>query len=478
MSQVKIFTAGMITESSDLTPVPTTQDDWIIETAGESETNPSLFRQMLILFRDMAFQREWKVAESICAYALPPGGRSVTKVYESLRDRILSDLQVAMPIDGVLLQLHGASLAFGYDDCEGDLLEKIRLVVGSDTPIGVELDPHCHLTEKMISNATILVCYKTFLHTDIKERAVELFEIFAETIEGKVRPVMASYDCRMVDFFDEAHEPMKSFLTTVIEAETMEGILSISPIHGFPLADVADMGAKMLVVADDNFKLATSTAQSLGRSFYTARGQMGQYGDVFASLQKAKKQRNSTDAPVLLVEFSDLAGCGFPTDGTELLHAMIDRGMTNLAAGIIWDPVAVSICLNAGVGANLLLRVGGKASHFSGQPLDLDVIVEKTYENMSIKTWLGEVCLGDVSVVSQGDMTLLLSSQRVLGYNIESLEQLGVNVVDKDYLIMKYIHDYDAAIFVYGSTFDYKKWHFKNADLTKWPWNTDTLTTG
>ena len=147
---MKIFTAGLVTESSDLTPLATTAENWRLERSDDKGASPTLFRELLTLFREMAEAKGWEVAEGLCATAMPPCGRIVRSVYENLRTEILNDLQQAMPVDAVLLQCHGASLAHGYDDCEGDLLEHIRNITGPDIPIGVELDPHCHMSERMM----------------------------------------------------------------------------------------------------------------------------------------------------------------------------------------------------------------------------------------------------------------------------------------------------------------------------------------
>ena len=93
--------------------------------------------------------------------------------YETLRDEILAQLQVAMPVDGVLLGLHGAMVAHGYDDCEGDLSPACAHR-RAKVPIGVEHDPHCHLTEKRLRGRDIIVCFKEFPHTDTVERAEEV----------------------------------------------------------------------------------------------------------------------------------------------------------------------------------------------------------------------------------------------------------------------------------------------------------------
>jgi microcystin degradation protein MlrC len=106
-----------------------------------------------------------ETVESLLAFAQPLG-RTVRSVYESLRDEILDDLRKAGPVDGVILVLHGAMVADGYDDCEGDVISRVRAIVGPKVPIGVSLDLHCHFTQKMLTEADAIICYKEYPHTD------------------------------------------------------------------------------------------------------------------------------------------------------------------------------------------------------------------------------------------------------------------------------------------------------------------------
>ncbi len=100
----------------------------------------------------------------------------------------------------------------GYDDVEGDILEKARKIVGDKCVIGVELDPHCHLTKKRVSLADIIILYKEYPHVDFMPRAEELLTIVLKTIRGEIRPVASLYDCRMIAFFPTTMEPTRSFV--------------------------------------------------------------------------------------------------------------------------------------------------------------------------------------------------------------------------------------------------------------------------
>ena len=468
---LKLFTAGLLTESSDLTPIATTNEHWRIERSSDEGSGATLHREVLIRFREMAEAKGWDVAESLCATAVP-GGRIVRSVYENLRTMILEDLQQAMPVDGVLLNLHGAALAHGYDDVEGDLLEHIRNIIGSDIPIGVELDPHCHLSDKMMKHATAIILYKTFAHTDTKERAVELFNLIAETLEGRIKPTMALFDCRMIELFDETYEPMKSILESVYAREREPGILSISPVLGFPLASIADMGSKMLVITDNDPDLARNTAEELGMAYHEIRGQQSQYLGIDMALDRAQEKSANGEKGIQLLEWSDMSGCGFPTDGTELLQAMLERGMTDVAVGLMWDPLAVSICHGAGLGSELMLRIGGKACQFSGTPMDLNVVVERVHKEAIITTWAGDINLGDTAVVRSGDTQIIMVSKRAQGYLPEAFRGLGVEPDDKQYLLVKHTAGDGDRISVYGTSMDIKQLP-NTAGITrpKWPWD-------
>ena len=480
---MKLYTAAFVTENSDLhlIPISTDRDGWEITTQGNYGEKGSRFGDLLLLFRSMAEAKGWDVAEGPCAVGFPPGGRIVRSVYEDIRTMILDDLQQAMPVDGVLLELHGASLAHGYDDCEGDLLEHIRAITGPDIPIGVELDPHCHMSDKMMQHATAMILYKTFAHTDIKERAIELFNLIADTLEEKIKPVMSLFDCRMIDGFMDAENPVvKAFLDTVYEGENREGILSISPVHGFPSADIADMGSKMLVIADDDPDLAEKTAEEFGMAFFETRGHLLTCGTIDQGLDEAQ-QKAAEGRQITFVDWADSAGGGFLTDGTEVLEAMLKRGMTDVAVGIMWDPQNVSICHDVGPDAELMLRIGGKYSVGSGTPLDLKVVVERIYKDVVISNWMDEDIPCNAAVVRSGDIEICLVSKRVLPTGLQALRDLGVEPADKQYLVLKYAGgtaDEDEkgregrhAVFLSGARLDYKTWPTENISRPKWPWD-------
>src|SRR6185369_4062539 len=164
---MRVFTATLGTETNTFSPIPTGMDAFrktFLTKAGQHPDQPSLFSGPLWAARQRAKENNWQVSEGLCAFAVP-GGITTRETYESLRDELLDDLKKSMPVDMVVIGLHGAMVADGYDDCEGDLLGRIREMVGPDVVIGAELDPHCQLSERMVQTADILAAFKEYPHT-------------------------------------------------------------------------------------------------------------------------------------------------------------------------------------------------------------------------------------------------------------------------------------------------------------------------
>ena len=133
----------------------------------------------------------------------------VTDAYEALRDELLADLEAAWPVDGVLLFLHGAMVADGYEDCEGDILKRVRARIGTTIPLGAELDLHCHVTPAMLEYADVLVGYKHYPHTDTYQRLVDLLLKEGKSSEG-LKFIEQSQTKKIRDEFDEMKPEMSN----------------------------------------------------------------------------------------------------------------------------------------------------------------------------------------------------------------------------------------------------------------------------
>ncbi len=425
---MKLFLASLATETNTFSPMPTTTKQFRVVREGKH----TYLDTPIVIWRDKAAERGWEVAESISAGA-EPAGITLKATYEMFRDEILRDLQAAMPINVVMLDLHGAMVADGYDDCEGDLIARVRQIVGEKVPIGVELDPHCHTSQTMIEKADVIITYKEYPHTDVLERAVELFAIIANAVEGKVKPHIAMFECKMISAYYTTREPMRSFVDKMKSLEGKDGVLSVSLGHGFPWGDVPDLGTKVLVVTDNNPEKGAQLATELGREFFAMREEVvPKYLSIEEGIDRALAVSGS---PVVMADVSDNSGGGAPGDSTFMLKALLERGFKNVALGCIWDPIAVGVAIDAGEGARLDLRIGGKMGPTSGDPLDLNVTVGKIALNAF--QFSGGVPLGDSVAVSANGIDIVLISSRTQTFTPEVFTNVGIDPMQKRLLVVK-----------------------------------------
>lgn len=411
---MRIFLATLGTETNTFASFPTSIDNfrrgfWFEN--GIAEADPSPWAGPAKTWLRRATEAGWEVIESLHAFA-EPAGPTIRKDYESMRDRILADLARAGPVDAVLMFLHGAMVADGYDDCEADLVSRMRAQVGPDVRIGIELDLHAHIDRVLLEAADLIVFYKAYPHIDYSERADDLFTLMRRTLAGEVEPVMALFDCRVMGLFPTTRDgPMIDFVASLKAAEGRDGVLSLSLNHGFPWADVRHAGAKMLAIVDRDPELARRVAEDFGRRFYAIRAEATL---PFVSLGAAiEAARQPGDKPLLMADTSDQTGGGAPGDTTHMLRAMLEAGLDNSIYGPLWDPLAVGICFQVGTGARLRLRIGGKFEPHSGPPLDVDAEVLFLKRSAHQDQLSNErVPIGDVAVIRTGGIEVLLTTRR------------------------------------------------------------------
>lgn len=423
---MKLLIACLATETNTFSPIPSGRLAYEAAMVSREATRKpgNLFTAPLHEWRRMGEARGWEIVESLSAVA-QPAGTTVRAVYEAYRDEILQDLETHQP-DLFLISMHGAMVADGYDDCEGDMMVRARTIMGPDKVIGMELDPHNHLTAAMLAHATLIVSYKEYPHVDAPERARELFDMAADAADGKTRPVMRAHDCRMLTIIETMKEPGRSFVQAMKDAEDADGVISVSLTHGFPWADVADVGAKTLLITDNDAEKAADLAKDLAARLWNIRdGLLTDYPDMAAGLDIVEA---ATDGPVTLADMGDNAGGGAPADSTFFLQEILKRGMTGLALAVFWDPVLVAMCQDAGVGARMRVRVGGKICAESAQPVDLEVTVRGIREDMTQKLGATDMPMGTGVWLDADGVHLIISSVRTQCFSPSVFSDLGLDI--------------------------------------------------
>jgi len=434
---MRIFTGGLGTETNSFSPLPTAMrgfEDYLRLPAGTVLTEPQEATGAPWAAQQYVARHGGTLISGPVSYAMP-AGPTVRRVYEALRDELLTALQAALPVDIVAYALHGAMIADGYDDCEGDLLARTRAIVGPDVAVGALLDLHCHISPQMIENADALVLFKEYPHIDFVERGTELIDLLVRTARREIRPHIAVHDCRMIDLFHTTREPMRSFVADMQARENRDGVLSLSAAHGFPWGDTADMGTKMLVVTDSRPELGARVAAEFGERLFAMRGRaQKQPMTIEAALQQAS-QANAT--PIVVADTADNAGGGAPSDSTFLLRAVLERGLQDVALGPLWDPIAASVAMDAGEGATLDLRIGGKMGATSGEPLDLRVTVGRSCRNATQTYGPSHEPLGDCVAVSVAGVDIVLNTLRTQAFGPELFTNVGIDPARRRIVIVK-----------------------------------------
>lgn len=434
----RVFTAALATEINTFSPLPVDMEafrEQLLARPGEHPDRPTTVTGPIVAARRHAQQYGWTVIEGTAASA-QPGGLINRATYESLRDEILGQIQAALPLDAVVLGLHGAMVAHGYDDCEGDLLQRARRIVGADVLIAAEFDPHCHFTKEMFDALDIAVFYKEFPHVDAYARAEELINLVARTLKREIRPVLAAYDCRMIDVLPTSREPMKSFVERIRQIEREDAkVLNISIVHGFRAADVPEMGSKVLVTANGDRSYGHALAKKLAQELFDNWGKS--FPELLSPEQAIAQALACPRRPVVLADVWSNPGGGVPGDNTFMLKALLAAGVENTALATIWDPIAVRICHAAGAGARIRLRFGGKSCAGIGDPLDAEVTVKTLHDNATQTFVEAIVSLGPSAVIQVDGVEVILNTHRTQVFEPTIFSNLGIAPEQRDILAVK-----------------------------------------
>ncbi|MCE5237389.1 M81 family metallopeptidase [bacterium] len=378
-----------------------------------------------------------------------PSGLVEQTAFEMLAGMLLVRLAEALPVDGVLLELHGAMVTERCPDAEGELLRRVRQVVGPDLPVVATLDLHANISPEMVEHATALVGYDTYPHVDNFARGQEAFGIIADAVRGRTRPVAALAQVPMLIGPPRQctlTPPMQDMLALVHEREQQPGIISITLAGGFPFADTPCTGAAVVAIADGDKALARSTAQGVADEMWARRED---FRLRLTPLQEAIGWALEHGGPVILADGSDNPGGGAPCDGTVMLQALIEAQAPNSTVAIIVDPESVAAAWDAGEGREITLNVGGKTDDRHGQPLTLTgtvrLLSEGNYVNEGPMTRGLPVAMGRTAVFVVGGVEIVLTERRIQPYDTQALRCLGIEPAERLLIGLKSAVHFRAA---------------------------------
>ena len=440
----RVFIGSIATETNTFSPLRTDLLDFkesFYAPAGHHPNTPTLCSAVYTAARARATEFNWKITEGTASWA-EPGGIINQSTWIFLRDQLLEELKAAMPVNIVLLGLHGAMVSQECLDCEGELLVAVRKLVGDKVIIGATFDPHSHLSARRTENLDLVTVFKEFPHTDFVDVAENLIKLAHRTSLEEIKPVISTFDCKMIEVLPTSREPMRKFIDKIKSLENQNTVLSISIIHGFMAGDVPDLGSKVIVLTDDAITEGDLLASELGAELFAMRGKTRpEFLDVKLALDKAE---SASTSPVVIADVWDNPGGGVPGDSTFVLKEMLRRKIQNSAFATIWDPIAVRTCFSAGEGAVLKLRFGAKLSAFAGEPLDAEVTVQRAIRDATQSFGQSVVPLGDSVWIDVNGIDVILNSVRSQVFNPDLFSNFGIDPTQKKILVVKstnHFHD-------------------------------------
>ncbi len=262
-----------------------------------------------------------------------PYGMITSDCWQTLMTRLDAALIRSLPLDGLLVAPHGATVAQGAPDADGDWLERVRGIVGPELPIIGTLDLHANVSPKMVRSCQALFGYRTNPHLDQRERGLDAGCTMIRTLRGDVSPQSALVQlplCVNIERQATSEEHGRRLWNEAGRLQSLPGILSVSCLYGFPYSDVEEMGATVLVVSDDDAEQARSAAAEMAQFWWNMRADFaGRLVSVDDAIQSALIERaHGGSRPVGLLEMGDNVGGGSPGDGTWIVHGWL-AGLKN-----------------------------------------------------------------------------------------------------------------------------------------------------
>ncbi len=359
---MKILLARMNHETNTFSPVATPLksfgDDGPLYGQAAYDASKGT-RTAIAAFIDLAEQAGHEVVVAITATA-NPSGRVGAEAYTHMSDTIVA---AATGCDAVMLDLHGAMVAVNADDGEGALLARVRAAL-PHAPIAVALDLHGKMTPEIANNADVVVSFKTYPHIDMYETGEHAGRLLLDMISGRTKPVIAWRRLPLLVHTLRSRTDMGAMHDAVQMAKNAEqsGLLGVSVLAGFSLADIAAPCISVIVVADGDQLKAERTADDIANFIWENRdGFVYESEPLSQSIARAQIEAAKPGAkPVLLLDHGDNCMSGGTCDDMNVLHEALAQGLTDIVVGPICDPEAVEQMIAVGVGATLTIKVGDK----------------------------------------------------------------------------------------------------------------------
>lgn len=393
-------------------------------------------------------QNGYELIPTIFASAVP-SGTITADAFETILDGILEGFINEGEYEAAVMHLHGAGVSENFPDIEGKVLSEVRKLVGSK-PLVATFDLHANYTRQMIESADILIGYDTYPHTDGYERGLEAVNLTKKMLEGNLKPTLGFIQPPMLPALQvqfTGRYPMKRLIEEAHRMEEHSEVETVTVAAGFPWSDIPEAGMSFIVTTNNNKNLADELAQQLHDMAWNMRR------DFLVSptplRQALRHTAEATKGPIILADIGDNPGGGTPEDGTVVLKAILEEGLTGGVLALIWDPAAVEKSIKAGLGNQVNVELGGHTDEMHGQP----ILVEGQVKHISDGTFISDGPMGKGVPMDMGPTVILgvsgndviVTSKRLQPLDLTLYKSLGIKPEEQRFIVVKSSVHFRAA---------------------------------
>ncbi|HEY9066006.1 MAG TPA: M81 family metallopeptidase, partial [Burkholderiaceae bacterium] len=410
--------------------------------------------QPIAAYLDIAEREGAHVVVPIVAESWPSNA-ATRETFEALL-KPLEDA-VRAGCDALFLDLHGAMVVQGSDDAEGEILSRVR-AIAPDLPIAVTLDYHTNLSPAMVANATVITGYKTYPHVDMYEMGLLAGNLLVRALNGDIKPVLAyRWVPLLASIMRHAPEdgPAGDIVAYAREMERNGTVLAATLLPSFPHADTPYTGVSAVVVTDGDAATAQAVADRMTDIAWQRRDEFVLHAPPLAeSVARAKQLgQQPQSGPILLIDHCDNCGSGGAQDVMAVVAEILRQGLQDVAIAPIRDPAAVAQMIEAGVGSEVTLALGGKTDMptiaLAGKPLTVTGRVRTLTDGEITITgpmYTGlKTHLGRTAVLDTGDVQIVVTERHHEPYDLAVFEHCGIDPRRKRFIMLKSRIHYRAA---------------------------------
>jgi microcystin degradation protein MlrC len=393
-------------------------------------------------FIEQADAYGWEMVP-ILACGASPSAHVTKDAFERIVTAMIEGIRTAGPLDAVYLDIHGAMVAEHIDDGEGEVLRRVREVIGGDLPLVVSLDLHANVTPEMVAYADALIAYRTYPHVDMADTGRATAKHLALMLETKQKFAKAFRELPFlipISWQCTRDEPSKSIYQK-LKALQSDAVPTLSFAPGFPATDFPGCGPTVIAygrtqadadaAADTIAALVMSHESDFDGRIYTPD----------EGVRLAMELATHASKPIVIADTQDNPGAGSDSDTTGMLRALIRNNATKAAIGVINDPAAARAAHEAGVGATVTLALGGKSGISGDAPYTGTFVVENLSDGRFVACgpYFGgrDMDMGPSAALRIGGIRMVVSSHKAQLADQSMYRYVGIEPSEQSILVNK-----------------------------------------